>query len=259
MVPLQTSLALSSGIPDQGLLEHIKAIAVEVSEQRSFANGESDELEEEHYDLAGWLHSQPSRFLLLRSALMQRVQEQLMALRPLGELIVDGWQWPQVLTITGLTEQAMLAAILPFFRNPLEIEEPHVTSIVNGIRIAGPFQPRWREEMFPPRLVIIDGEGLGHGGDLKEGLSLEYTKLIPQIDELVWVGTAHHSIGDGTQLILTDLAQRAWIDRLFIAYTRADPNLKLGETPEKLCLRLPRDTNSHIERLVGKTGSSLTS
>jgi hypothetical protein len=35
-----------------------------------------------------------------------------------------------------------------------------LTPLVNGIRIAGPFQPTWADHV--PSLVVIDTEGLGH-------------------------------------------------------------------------------------------------
>src|SRR3712207_8445536 len=41
-----------------------------------------------------------------------------------------------------------------------------LTPLVNGIRVSGDFRPSWASGE-PPRLVVVDGEGLGHTPDRK--------------------------------------------------------------------------------------------
>src|SRR2546428_10694479 len=43
-----------------------------------------------------------------------------------------------------------------------------LTPLVNGIRVAGPFQPVWAASI--PRLVVFDTEGLGHKADASADL-----------------------------------------------------------------------------------------
>jgi ACT-domain-containing protein, predicted allosteric regulator of homoserine dehydrogenase len=63
-----------------------------------------------------------------------------------------------------------------------------LTPLVNGIRVSGPFKPYWAES--GARLVLIDGEGLGHTPNSVATLSTNVRKRLDEVDAILLVDNA---------------------------------------------------------------------
>ena len=84
-------------------------------------------------------------------------------LLPLGTLQKTRQSWP--LSWSGewpAQERAeFLRAISRFSSNYAPYFGRLLTPLVNGLRVSGPFKPTWNGGAVP-KLVLMDGEGLGH-------------------------------------------------------------------------------------------------
>src|SRR5262249_35861827 len=63
-----------------------------------------------------------------------------------------------------------------------------LTPLVNGIRIAGPFQPAWATTI--PKIVVFDTEGLGHKADASADLPDHLIGLFNEVDSILLVHSA---------------------------------------------------------------------
>ena len=63
-----------------------------------------------------------------------------------------------------------------------------LTPLVNGMRVAGPFAPKWADH--PSGLVLIDTEGLGHKASATADVSDDLLALIYEAQAIVLVDSA---------------------------------------------------------------------
>ena len=79
-----------------------------------------------------------------------------------------------------------------------------LTPVVEGIRIRGPFKPAFMENV--PRLVLMDGEGLGHTPQSAVHVSTRYTSRYPSSDVILLVDNAEQPMREASLSILRSLA-----------------------------------------------------
>lgn len=96
--------------------------------------------------------------------LIDEIRKRFALLPQSGLTTLNGW--PQSWHGEWHTEQQgqFLREILRFSSNNWRLYGLLLTPLVNGVRVAGPFAPSW-VTTGPPKLVFIDGEGLGHTPD----------------------------------------------------------------------------------------------
>ncbi len=96
-----------------------------------------------------------------------------------------------------------------------------LTPLVNGIRVAGPFVPKWAEKM--PHLVLIDTEGLFHKANVSADLPEHTISLFGDVDSIVLVDSAknamtHFAAGKALEAIVSSGHTR----KLIVAFTHMD-------------------------------------
>lgn len=67
-----------------------------------------------------------------------------------------------------------------------------LTPLVNGMRVVGPFKPNWAEQ--PPRLVLLDTEGLGHKANATADLPDHVLPLLHEADVVLLVDSAKNGM-----------------------------------------------------------------
>lgn len=114
--------------------------------------------------------------------------EKRFALLTVGELRRNRQGWPVSWTWEANDREAFVKTISRFTSNYAPLFGRLLTPLVNGIRVAGPFTPRWALEA--PRLVLIDGEGLGHTPASAVTLSTHVANLVEEVDAILLVDNA---------------------------------------------------------------------
>lgn len=103
-----------------------------------------------------------------------------------------------------------------------------LTPMVDGIRVSGPFLPEWHEGE-PPRLVFLDGEGLGHTPASAASISTRITKRFDLADAILLVDSAQQPMQAAPITVLNNLIASGHDGKLAVCFTHFDsvvgPNL----------------------------------
>jgi hypothetical protein len=95
-----------------------------------------------------------------------------------------------------------------------------LTPLVDGIRIKGPLYPSFTSRQ--PRLVLIDGQGLGHTPDSSSSVTTHITKRFADVDAILLVDNAAQPIQAAAQSVLRTAAASGHYSKLAIAFTHFD-------------------------------------
>ena len=135
--------------------------------------------------------------------------------------------WPVSWTWESAERTHFLKTIAPFSSNFAPLFGRLLTPLVNGVRVSGPFRPIWAEEA--PRLVLIDGEGLGHTPNSAATLSTSVARQLEQVDAVLLVDNATQPMQAAPVAALKALAVSGNGIKLSVLFTHFDqvggPNL----------------------------------
>ncbi|MFN0092989.1 MAG: hypothetical protein ACKVWR_22360 [Acidimicrobiales bacterium] len=102
-----------------------------------------------------------------------------------------------------------------------------LTPIVNGVRVRGPFHPRWVDEI--PYLMLVDREGLGHTLESASSLPSHTTRMLDEVDTIVLVDNAQQPMQAAPVAALRQIAAAGHGSKLILAFTHFElvqgPNL----------------------------------
>jgi hypothetical protein len=97
-----------------------------------------------------------------------------------------------------------------------------LTPLVSGIRVSGPFRPRWSEGGDIPKLVIVDGEGLGHTPNSAAALSTSVSKRIEEVDAVVLVDNATQPMQAAPVAAMKAVVTSGNASKLLVCFTHFD-------------------------------------
>jgi GTPase SAR1 family protein len=129
------------------------------------------------------------RFHSLVDALFDEIEKRF-DLLTVGDVRRNRQGWPMSWSWASENRGELLKAVTRFSSNYAPLFGSLLTPLVSGIRVAGRFAPDWIGDEPPPRLVIVDGEGLGHTPSSAAALSTSVTKRIEEVDAVVLVDNA---------------------------------------------------------------------
>jgi hypothetical protein len=103
-----------------------------------------------------------------------------------------------------------------------------LTPLVNGIRVAGPFQPTWATTI--PKLVVFDTEGLGHKADASADLPDHLISMFSEVDGIILVQSAKSAMDFSAGKALEALVSAGQTKKTIVVFTHMDvvrgPNLR---------------------------------
>ena len=138
-----------------------------------------------------------------------------------GLTISDGWpqswngEWPVD------KRGDFLRDILRFSSNNWRMYGSLLTPLVNGVRVAGPFAPGWVNTP-PPRLVLVDGEGLGHTPESISSVSDDVSRNIVAADAVILVDNATQRMQAATAAAMREVAETGNANKLLLGFTHFD-------------------------------------
>jgi len=106
-----------------------------------------------------------------------------------GEITRNRQGWPISWQFESEDRAEFIRTVTRFSSNYAPLFGTLLTPLVSGIRVAGPFLPAWNEGRMP-RLVIVDGEGLGHTPTSAAALSTAVSRRIEEVDAVLLVDNA---------------------------------------------------------------------
>lgn len=129
--------------------------------------------------------------------------------------------WPVSWSWETEDRAALLKGVARFSSNYAPLFGTLLTPLVNGIRVAGPFAPAWLEETTP-KLVLIDGEGLGHTATSAAALSTSVSKRIEEVDAVLLVDNATQPMQAAPVAAMKALVTSGNASKLVFCFTHFD-------------------------------------
>lgn len=165
----------------------------------------------------------PELVELIFSEMMKRFD----VLRAQGRIQASSTGWP-ISWLWRTADRALLIRVLCLLvGNDARSFGKLLTPVVNGIRIKGPFAPKWIPTM--PRFVLFDGEGLGHTPDTALALPTGMLERFESVDSILLVDNAAQPLQAAPMAILKGLATTGFHPKMHLIFTHLDqvkgPNL----------------------------------
>ena len=130
-----------------------------------------------------------------------------------------------------------------------------LTPLVEGIRVSGGFKPDWRSNGGEPlKLVLMDGEGLGHTPESASSISTSITKRFQLADAILLVDNAAQPMQAAPTAVLQSLVSSGHHSKLLVAFTHFD-EVK-GDNLPKISMRKQHILDS-FENSVSSVGKTL--
>ncbi|MFZ5452121.1 MAG: hypothetical protein ACOZF2_09675 [Thermodesulfobacteriota bacterium] len=152
-----------------------------------------------------------------------------------GEIFRGRDGWPIKWTYQDADRPQFIRLVNRFSSNYAPNFGRLLTPLVEGIRVAGPFKPEWHNGDFP-KMVLMDGQGIGHTADSTSSLSTSITSRFRIADAIILVDNAAQPMQAGPCAVLQSLVISGHESKLILAFTHFDEvkgdNLK-GTTAKK--------------------------
>ncbi len=137
-----------------------------------------------------------------------------------GKLTKNRQGWPTSWSLTTSDREDFLKAIRRFSSNYAPLFGTLLTPLVNGVRVAGPFSAPWSDSQ--PRLVLLDGEGLGHTPDSSSSIPTALMKRVEEVDAVVLVDNAQQPMQAASMAALRSLVSSGNMSKLMVCFTHFD-------------------------------------
>ncbi len=135
--------------------------------------------------------------------------------------------WPSYWTFETNDRDEFIKQIRWFSSNFAPSFGKLLTPLVDGIRVSGPLFPQFSQTR--PKLVLLDGQGLGHTADSSASVTTHITRRFSEVDVILLVDSAEQPIQAAAQAVLRSAASSGNYRKLAIAFTHFDqvvgPNL----------------------------------
>lgn len=151
-----------------------------------------------------------------------------------GEFKYDRSEWPIRWVYETNDRTLFLKTVNRFSSNYSANFGKLLAPVVQGLRVRGPFIPKWiQEKENIPRLVLIDGEGLGHTPASATSLPTSVTSRYEIANVILLVDNATQPMQAAAQAVLRSVMSGGHDSKLAIAFTHFDqvkgdnlPNVK---------------------------------
>ncbi len=138
-----------------------------------------------------------------------------------GELVRSRDGWPILWTIKSDDRREFIRAVNRFSSNYAPNFGRLLTPLVEGIRVKGPFVPKWSDGKSP-KIVLLDGQGIGHTADSTSSISTSVTKRFQISDAIVLVDNAAQPMQAAPLSVLRTLVASGHESKLILAFTHFD-------------------------------------
>jgi hypothetical protein len=177
------------------------------------------------------------RFNAIIDGLLDEIEKRFDALS-VGMVKRDRQGWPSTWAWDSEDRVAFLRAVNRFSSNYAPMFGHLLSPLVNGIRVAGPFRPTWLRGPAP-KLVLIDGEGLGHTPKSSAALPTAVAKTIEEVDAVLLVDDASQPVQAAPASAIRSILTSGNTDKLIFCFTHFDE--VTGDN-----LQTPSDRARHI-------------
>ena len=206
-------------------LKRIRALAAEAKDDlRSELNVEIETLTESDKEAAQDLFEDMVQSLPDFDELVNDIMDEIRARLDLpngaGRLETHPNGWPRSWSFVTADRDEFVRTVRRFSSNSAPAFGSLLTPLVDGIRMQGRFFPRSIDRR--PKLVLFDGEGLGHVGDPAAGVATRIARRFGDVDVIMLVDSAKAPMLEGPTSLLRAVAASGYQKKLGLAFTHFD-------------------------------------
>lgn len=163
-------------------------------------------------------------FHALVDSVLDDIETRFEAIRDDGDFEMDRGDWPSVWKTRRNSEERteFIRSVNRFSSNQAQQFGRLLTPLVEGIRVRGPFSPSWVDDGSIPKLVLMDGEGLGHAATLATSVSTNITRRYQIADVILLVDRATQPMLAASAAALRSIVSSGELSKLVIAFTYLD-------------------------------------
>jgi hypothetical protein len=165
-----------------------------------------------------------------------------------GDLVRAHSGWPRAWTLKTADRAEFIRQIRWFSSNYWPEFGRLLTPLVDGIRVRGPLYPSFSADQ--PKLVLIDGQGLGHSPDSTSSVTTHITRRLGDVDVVLLVDNAKQPMQAAPLAVLRYLASSGHYAKLALAFSHFD-HIKGAN------LKSPADRRAHVMASVFNAITSL--
>jgi len=238
----------------KGFISRVRTLTTEVEEKFVGSLGRLVD-QKTADDRATWLELfgvetfKHPQFSNLALDIMEEISDRFLKIED-GELQRSATDWPTLWTIETDDRDRFLSAVRWFSSNHHKQFGRLLTPLVDGIRVKGPLFSDLTKAGEEPKLVLLDGQGLGHTATSVSSVSTHITKKFTSVDMILLVDNAQQPMQAAPLALLRSVGSSGFARKLTIAFTHFDQvnGANLGSFSQK------RD---HVLGSVGNAIASL--
>ncbi len=136
--------------------------------------------------------------------------------------------WPEFWSYVGANRATFIRAVRWFTSNHAGQFGRLLTPLVDGIRISGPLYPSFTTDK--PKMVLLDGQGLGHTPESSSSVTTHITSRFSDVDVILVVDNAQQPMQAAPLSVVRTVASSGHQGKLAIAFTHFD-HVKGGNLP----------------------------
>jgi hypothetical protein len=130
--------------------------------------------------------------------------------------------WPLLWSFETDNREEFLGKVRWFSSNHFRQFGRLLTPLVDGIRVRGPFKPLRKELQVADKLVLLDGQVLGHTAESASSVSTKITKRFGDVDIILLVDSAQQPMQAASLALLRAAASAGYADKIALAYSHFD-------------------------------------
>jgi predicted GTPase len=128
--------------------------------------------------------------------------------------------WPYLWSWETDDRELFLKTINRFSANHFRYFGTLLSPLVNGIRVAGPFQPAWNHSRS--KLVLFDIEGLGHTPESATSIPTSVTRRLDDVDAVLLVDSAAQPMQAAPDVVMRSIVRSGHASKLVFCFTHMD-------------------------------------
>lgn len=129
-------------------------------------------------------------------------------------------RWPLMWTYSTNDRTEFLKQVRWFSSNFAPSFGKLLTPLVDGIRVMGPLFPTFTDHQA--KVVLLDGQGLGHTPDSSTSVTTHITRRFSEVDVILLVDNAEQPVQAAAQSVLRTVASSGNYNKLLLAFTHFD-------------------------------------
>ena len=156
---------------------------------------------------------------LLTDDIIEEIKERFSILSP-SETVTEKFGWPIYWYKETPERNEFLKSIRFFSSNSSSMFGKLLTPLVSGMRVQGPFKPQFLSNI--PKLIIFDGEGLGHTPDTTTNLPSKIISSLDFVDAIILVDDAQSPMLASPYTVIKSTSISGHYRKLFLCFTHFD-------------------------------------